>query len=112
MIFDIGHDDLRRASCCAKAYTDDGTMSTSIRMETILFSEQQRGAIISPALIPALWARMFAMSATWSSFTGDPPPVPGNLPQRSVIIGVGHRPTSEAAFATQTPSSRSPAVPP
>ena len=44
MIFDIGHDDLRRASCCAKAYTDDGTMSTSIRMETILFSEQTTAA--------------------------------------------------------------------
>ena len=73
MIFDIGHDDLRRASCCAKAYTDDGTMSTSIRMETILFSEQQRGAIISPALIPALWARMFAMSATWSRSSRAPP---------------------------------------
>jgi hypothetical protein len=34
------------------------------------------------------------MSATWSSFTGDPPPVPGNLPQRSVIIGVGPPSTS------------------
>ena len=64
MIFDIGHDDLRRTtgrrtganqgavmptareavvwspSCCAKAYTDGSTMSTSMGMEAISFSAQ------------------------------------------------------------------------
>jgi hypothetical protein len=36
-------------------------------------------------------------------FTATPRVCLGNLPQRSVIVGVGpplHRPTSEAAFAT------------
>jgi hypothetical protein len=44
-----------------------------------LKGRQQRGAIISPALIPAL---------------ADPPGAGGNLPQRSVIVGVGPPSTS------------------
>jgi hypothetical protein len=39
VIYDIGHDDLRRTSCCAKPYTGGSTMNTSMEMEATSFSE-------------------------------------------------------------------------
>jgi len=105
VIFDIGHDDLRRASCCAKAYTDDGTMSTSIRMETILFSEQTTAArrdYFASSNSGVVGQDVRDVGDVVEKFTGAPR-VPGVTPRSGVVIvGVGpplDRPTSEAAFA-------------
>ena len=92
MIFDIGHDDLRRASCCAKAYTDDGTMSTSIRMETILFSEQTTAArrdYFASSNSGVVGQDVRDVGNVVEKFTTPPTRCRGNVPPRSFIVGVG-----------------------
>ena len=80
-----------RHACSAKAQTDGSTMSSQWewRRPRSPNRRQQRGAIISPALIPALWTWIFAMWRPGREVHGFPRGVSGNLPQRSVIVGVG-----------------------